>query len=679
MQFIDFVETFIKCQNCTMMIDTRLENSAICSNCRVKISSKKKRRAVKSEVDNIKIERILQMQSCCNICKLVFLKSKNGIGFDVAYSLENVQLEQLELRNLEFDHLPENETSDFKEKISGVAQCTSSKSARVEAEKCQLICLYCHVLVTKFRNDSVSKLQNKPSIILKRNYVNNIKRAIGRCTICNFFCNENLSYFEFDHLNPNLKSKNISTMVGRTYTLHDIDKEIQKCRLLCKFCHRLHSQNQAIERFANMKNSEENSLSEVLLLEDMRFSTLKNKIAINDLRLKDIESIYTRICADIRNGNWQVIMSHLIGVYKTKMEKYISERSDLNEAHYTLTIMQERYISLVHTMTETVIYAYGGLKGGLESNMYCYHDKTGHVQTRSYKFWNDQGLQRLLVSPPASVGETTAIVEWHLLYGDALRYMTKYLPAKDLLACTSVCAAWRRNLMHDSVWRPRLGGLMQHGHLLNCGQGVFFKQFICSFALLADLEPTTVETCLVKNMQDGLAVLSNICAAWRYKNRIFLSYDAEIMDECIVETYPSFAQREVAEEDNKAVFAPLRGGEVKGVTKKRLSILVEMDEARKKLKMINARVKRINTIRRFIDNTAMDHSAWRNRAKTDYVNAFMAGMFKNNGEEGALVWITGDGKLKLANLKNAKGCETGDNVKEVLHNMMLEYADSLYF
>lgn len=422
----------------------------------------------------------------------------------------------------------------------------------------------------------------------------------------------------------------------------------------------------------------------------MRLLTLKSKIATNGLHMKDVESIYTRLCNEITNGNRAAILNHLIGVYKTKMEKYISERADLNEARYTLTVTPERYILLMHTMTEVVIFAYGGPYGGHESTMYCYYDKTGHVQTRSYQFWNDQGLQRLLVTPSPAFsagfagGEQDSTPHWHLLHGDPLRYMTKYLPSKDLLACTQVCAAWRHNLTHDSVWRPRLSGLMQHGHLLYRGplteddKSVLFRQFICSFALLADLEPTTIEACLVKNMREGLAVLSNIASAWHFKNRQFLA-EVDILEECIVETYPiPSPQREGGVDGEKVLPPPLRGGgEV--VSKKRLSILVEVEEARKKLKTANARVKRINTIRRFIDNISMEHVLWRNRAKTDHVNAFMAGMFKNNGEEGALVWITGDGKLKLANLKNAKGCETGDNVKEVLHNMMLEYADSLFF
>ena len=415
----------------------------------------------------------------------------------------------------------------------------------------------------------------------------------------------------------------------------------------------------------------------------MRLATLKSKIATNGLLMKDIESIYTRLCNEITNGNKAAIVNHLLDVYKSKMAKYIGERIDLNAAQYTLTITHEGYIILMHSMTEIVIYAYGGPYGGHESTMYCYYDKTGHVQTRSYQFWNDQGLSRLF-SVGFADGKQNSATYWHLLHGDALRYMTKYLPSKDLLACTLVCAAWRHNLLHDSVWRPRLVGLMQNGNLLyrrpiiENDKSVLFHQFICSFALLADLEPTTIESCLVKNMQAGLAVLSNIASAWRFKNRQFLA-EVDILKECQVETYPAVSGPEgpVGLGDIGCV-TPSHSERVGG-SKKRLSILVEMEEARKKLKTANACVKRINTIRHFIDITSMEHALWHNRAKTCHVNAFMAGMFKHDGEEGALVWITGDGKLKLANLKNAKGCETGDNVKEVLHNMMLAYADLLYF
>ena len=112
--------------------------------------------------------------------------------------------------------------------------------------------------------------------------------------------------------------------------------------------------------------------------------------------------------------------------------------------------------------------------------------------------------------------------------------------------------------------------------------------------------------------------------------------------------------------------------------------MTELDEARKKLKTVKARVVRINTARWFLEIISRQHINWHNRAKTSHVNAFMAGTFKSDaggqdGTEGAIVWITGDGKFKLANLKNAKGCETGENVKDVLHTMMTEYADYLYF
>ena len=70
-----------------------------------------------------------------------------------------------------------------------------------------------------------------------KKYLDTIK--IGRgceaegCEWCGEFYPEML---DFDHINPNKKRAEISTMY--THTRENIDKEIAKCRVVCANCHR---------------------------------------------------------------------------------------------------------------------------------------------------------------------------------------------------------------------------------------------------------------------------------------------------------------------------------------------------------------------------------------------------------------------------------------------------------
>jgi L-lysine 2,3-aminomutase len=67
----------------------------------------------------------------------------------------------------------------------------------------------------------------------------------GACLVSaiEFFGGELVEWLDFDHINPNTKLHNVSRMVGR-YSYTTILAEVDKCRVLCKFCHTAHTKSQ---------------------------------------------------------------------------------------------------------------------------------------------------------------------------------------------------------------------------------------------------------------------------------------------------------------------------------------------------------------------------------------------------------------------------------------------------
>lgn len=64
----------------------------------------------------------------------------------------------------------------------------------------------------------------------------------GQCIVC-----ESISDLEFDHIDPTTKEYNITTLLSK-YSDDIIKKELDKCQLLCKECHRKKSIKEAKSR-----------------------------------------------------------------------------------------------------------------------------------------------------------------------------------------------------------------------------------------------------------------------------------------------------------------------------------------------------------------------------------------------------------------------------------------------
>ncbi len=137
---------------------------------------------------------------------------------------------------LEFDHI------DPDKKKYNICQMTGSKKLLIEAEKCQLLCIWCHRLRSQEQRNNMSLNQYTPytPYTVTKDFVDGIKLAIGCCQSCErtVYPDETMC-FDFDHLNPSTKFMNISQMISNHHSNEHIIEEIQKCWLLCCICHKL--------------------------------------------------------------------------------------------------------------------------------------------------------------------------------------------------------------------------------------------------------------------------------------------------------------------------------------------------------------------------------------------------------------------------------------------------------
>ena len=77
--------------------------------------------------------------------------------------------------------------------------------------------------------------------------MNDCKLKIRECKLCNVEVNvDNLECFDFDHLDEQRTQKvdTISNLCSKRAPLKQIDAELEKCRLLCANCHRIHTFSQ---------------------------------------------------------------------------------------------------------------------------------------------------------------------------------------------------------------------------------------------------------------------------------------------------------------------------------------------------------------------------------------------------------------------------------------------------
>lgn len=131
-----------------------------------------------------------------------------------------------------------------------------------DLENVKILCVCCERVRSFWihkhrREEASSSLQNTPQAIDRRkkqaeirSYLCEKKRQIGKCAMCERTCLTQdpviLSSFDFDHLDPSTKIKDISSMVS--FVRAKVDRELDKCRLLCANCHKIHTRHQLNQR-----------------------------------------------------------------------------------------------------------------------------------------------------------------------------------------------------------------------------------------------------------------------------------------------------------------------------------------------------------------------------------------------------------------------------------------------
>jgi len=270
------------CQHCNNIfkISHRANNmdgtpSSNCITCKIKQKdyNKKYYQKFKDMMASIKIEKFKEIGCSCRRCKSIFLKPVAGTKYQVelkTYEKDGVRYvdynnkkyntidfintfeDLLELRTIDLDHLTEEEQrargiigpNDIGIKKRGkVSDMQTEEDMREEAKITQNLCCKCHVIVTMNREKGDGSYTS--NYIEKLNYVNELK-AKG-CEVCKYSDTSLTRYFEFDHIDPELKLAIISDMVRMNkYSVEELIEECKKCRVLCRACHRIHSNNQQL-------------------------------------------------------------------------------------------------------------------------------------------------------------------------------------------------------------------------------------------------------------------------------------------------------------------------------------------------------------------------------------------------------------------------------------------------
>lgn len=190
-----------------------------------------------------------QKATACLECeKAAQMKVNRKKKLLVQYHLSQSQCQDCgcdDWRLLENDHVNNDKSRNSNGKrYRTISKNTSFKKVIEELGKCEVVCIKCHRIRTHSRfpeKNTVSHTFNDKKAE-RRAFVDREKIKSGACALCEEKVTESTMYlFDWDHKDPTTKLDNISDLCNELKSLSVIKAEIDKCRLLCCSCHRLHT------------------------------------------------------------------------------------------------------------------------------------------------------------------------------------------------------------------------------------------------------------------------------------------------------------------------------------------------------------------------------------------------------------------------------------------------------
>lgn len=151
--------------------------------------------------------------------------------------------------HLEFDHV------DRILKTKAISSIRTVEELIAEIPKVRVLCKKCHRKITYLGNnyntvnpvfiqfgtlEERRKIYEIPGVKRNRDFINNLKLELKGCQnpLCNdIFDPENLPFYEWDHVDCRTKKYQISVMVSTSKSIDSIKQELEKCQLLCGYCH----------------------------------------------------------------------------------------------------------------------------------------------------------------------------------------------------------------------------------------------------------------------------------------------------------------------------------------------------------------------------------------------------------------------------------------------------------